>query len=74
MMELPMRSVQNLENVLVVQASQLNALQVAMADQILITTAAVKILETRLVPSVKKTAPTTVKKSVTKKSPVKASK
>lgn len=46
-----LRSLRNLPNVLVTQASRLTALEVAMADKIVLTKAAVEALETRLVSS-----------------------
>lgn len=65
------RSLRNIENVLVVQARQLSAFDVAMANKILLTTKAVRHLEARLQGKQKvDTAKpkTTVKKKVTKKS------
>ncbi len=52
--ELVLRSLRNMENVLVMTADRINALHVAMADKIVIDLAALKILEERLL-KVKKT-------------------
>lgn len=56
--DLMLRSLRNLENVLVMTADRINALHVAMADKIIIDLAALKVLEDR-VAKVKKT---TIKK------------
>jgi len=68
------RSLRNLENVLITKASRLNTLEVASADKIVFTKEAIKSLEKRLVRSeksktaqvVKKTPTRQIAKSVTK--------
>jgi large subunit ribosomal protein L4 len=71
-----MRSLQNIENVLVVQASLLNTLEVAMADVIIMTSKSLEIIENRLkgakyakasASSTKKTKTETKPKTTTKK-------
>lgn len=52
--ELVLRSLRNMENVLVMTADRINALHVAMADKIIIDLPALKVLEERLL-KVKKT-------------------
>lgn len=52
--DLVLRSLRNLENVLVMTADRINALHVAMADKIIIDLAALKVLEERML-KVKKT-------------------
>jgi len=56
--ELALRSLRNLENVLVMTADRINSLHVAMADKIIIDFTALKILEERLLkvkkPAIKK--------------------
>ncbi|MPM71878.1 50S ribosomal protein L4 [bioreactor metagenome] len=52
--EMPYRSLNNLENVLMVTASRVNALHVAMADKIIVEYTALKVLEDRLVALKKK--------------------
>lgn len=55
--EAMMRSLRNLETVLVVSAARVNALEIVLADAIVMTPEAVKIIETRLVGEAVKAAP-----------------
>lgn len=81
---LVLRSFRNIKNILLVNAKRLNVYEVALADNILITTQAWKILEQRLVVSkqakesakkaVGKTAVKTVSKKITTKSVAKSAK
>lgn len=72
-----LKSLRNLETVLVVSASRVNTLEIVLADVVIMTSEAVKALETRLLgevkevkeekPAVKATAVKTTKKVATKK-------
>lgn len=76
MTDTAVRSLRNVESVLIVSAAQVSILEVAMADVIMTTTKAVALLENRLTASVETTPKTAVvaAKPVVKAKPVAATK